>query len=224
MKITTAKEKFDYAIWYILDRLERKKLPYPNKKVVDYMMNINIKYQASFLFGLERDVIQFLKDKKVIKQIGEPDIYESGKSGTPKYKAYETYHFKILNKFNDYYKKYTGLLKGKTNTNNLLIFSQNGEIAFTDGQGKSFNGKLGRNTNPYRTLSLLINNPDNKFFTFDEIVKTLKEPRLGGEDSTNERRARDTINSIKKALKYNGKNLFVSDNGFKLKRDIQIIR
>jgi len=161
MKITTAKEKFDYAIWHVLDRLERERLPYPNKKVVDYMMNINIEYQAHFLFGLERDVIKFLKDKKVIKQVGEPDIYESD-PGFSKYEVYEIYHFEILNKFNDYYRKYTNLLRGGLDITQLFGFrNKTFWLKLIDGSEVTINfnpkGNRKHPAQPYYLLRAFVN-------------------------------------------------------------------
>lgn len=111
MEMATAKERFTYAVWHVLNEIEKEKLPYPNKKVYDYMVNINVKHQARFLFGLERDVIQFLENEKIIKEVGEPDIVEFGEEGTREYQVYEKHHLKPLNEFDEFYRQQTDLLR-----------------------------------------------------------------------------------------------------------------
>lgn len=111
MEMATAKERFIYAVWHVLNEIEKKRLPNQNKKVFDYMVNIDVRHQARFLFGMERDAIQFLKNKKIIKEIGEPVLVEFGEQGTHNYQVYESYHFKPLNEFDEFYKKQTNLLR-----------------------------------------------------------------------------------------------------------------
>ena len=67
MKIVTAKEKFDLAVWNVLDGIERDRLPSPNKKIIDYMVDINI---ISLNKSQFYEVKHFLEKNLVLKETG----------------------------------------------------------------------------------------------------------------------------------------------------------
>jgi len=121
MKINyiTAKEKFDFAVWNILDGIERDRLPYPNKEIIDCMVSIDIRSLSKSQFY---EVRHFLKANKVLKEVGEPVIYESGVVGTPEYQVFNIFHFKILQPFDEYYRKYTNLVNGGIDASELFGF------------------------------------------------------------------------------------------------------
>lgn len=231
MKITPVKEYFDLAVFYILNELERMRLVNPDLKVVDYTRDVNIKHMANFLFGMELDAIMFLKKERVIEAVGEPDIIENDKKGTPDYQIEEVLHFKILKNFGKFYEEYKKRVKQFDDTgegNNTLFFNINdGKITYTTPSGETFEGKLKIGTNSYKLLYFLVNQA-NKRFEFTELVQKLNAPRAQSY-STDERRVRDTVDSIKKALKngrkrYYGDDLFNSDSGFGIKCKVHIVK
>ena len=230
MKIVPVKEHFDLAVFYILNELERERLPYPDQKIVDYTRDINIKHMASFLFGMELDVINFLKKAGVIEEVGEPDIIENDKKGTPDYQVEEVLHLKILKNFGKFYEEYRKKVKqyeAVGGENNILFFNINGKIIYTTPTGEAFEGKLKIGKNSYNLLYFLANQA-NKRFEFTELAKTLNAPRAQS-DPVDERRVRDTVESIKKTLKngrkrYYGDDLFMSDNGFGIKCKVHIVK
>jgi len=67
MKIVTAKQKFDLAVWKVLDDIERNRLPYPNKKIIDHMVDINI---VSLNKSQFYEVKHFLEKNLVLKETG----------------------------------------------------------------------------------------------------------------------------------------------------------
>lgn len=119
MKMITAKDQFDYAVWKILDGIEMQRLLHHDKKVIDYSIDIDKRNLAQSHF---HDVIRFLKKSKAIKVIGKPDEIEIGKRGTTEHKVHETYHFKLLSKFNDFYRKYSNLVNGEIDSSKLFGF------------------------------------------------------------------------------------------------------
>lgn len=230
MKITPVKEQFDLAVFYILNELERKRLPYPDQKIVDYTRDVNIRHMANFLFGMELDVIKFLKEERVIEEIGEPDIVENAKKGTPDYQVEEVLHLKILKNFSKFYEEYKKRARQYNATggeNNILFFNINGKITYTTPTGETFEGKLKTGKNSYNLLYFLANQA-NKRFEFTELAQKLNVPRAQS-DPIDERRVRDTVESIKKNLKcgrkrYYGDDLFISDNGFGIKCRVHIVK
>jgi hypothetical protein len=231
MKITPVKENFDFAVFYILNELERKRLPYPDQKIVDYTRDINIRHMANFLFGMELDAIKFLKKERVIEEIGEPDIIENNKKGTPDYQVEEVLHFKILKNFSKFYEEYKKRVKqheGAGGEDNTLFFNINGEISYITPTGETFEGKLKMGKISYNLLYFLANQA-NKKFEFTELAQKLINKPRAQSDPTDERRVRDTVGSIKKALKSSGKryygdDLFISDKGFGIKCRVHIVK
>lgn len=111
--------------------------------------------------------------------------------------------------------------KAPSNPNGLLVFQENGEITYISPTKEIYNTKLRKKTNSYNLLKFLVVNP-HKVFGFNKLEMYLEKVGHNVGYSTNERRVRDTIQSIKKKLKYQGQDLFESNKGFGLKCDVQI--
>lgn len=145
MDILTADGQFDYAVWYVLNHIQKQKLPYPNKGVYYYIINIDIRNRANFLYGIEYDAIQFLMAEKVIKEIGEPDDIRGGVEGTPSFQCEEGHHFKALARFDEFYKLYTNKIgklvkrgEWEENNNDFCRFENNTLfVTLSDGSEKS---------------------------------------------------------------------------------------
>lgn len=108
MKINISPDKkYANAVVYVLNRIKDKLLfDSENKQIVDYALNLNIKWRAGPSLMEERAILQKLKNDGIISDIGEEDIVEMGEEGTPQYEVYEVYHFKVSEDFNDYYDRY----------------------------------------------------------------------------------------------------------------------
>lgn len=107
MKINTlADDKYTTAVFHILNKIKDKLLLNLEKKqIIDYMFDLNIKrVEPSFIE--EKAILQKLKNDGIISEIEEINIMTIGKKKTPQYKAYEIYHFKVSENFNDYYNHY----------------------------------------------------------------------------------------------------------------------
>lgn len=102
-----ANGKYNNAIFYVLDKIKKDLLFDPKKKrIVDYDLDINVKRQTSLRLTDERAILQKLRNDDIIRDIGEVDIIEGGKKGTAQYQVSELYHFKVSDRFDDYYDSY----------------------------------------------------------------------------------------------------------------------
>lgn len=119
-----ADKKYIMAVFCILDRIKDKlRFDPEHKRIVDYMLDLNIKWRAGTLKLMEeRDILQTLRNDEVISDLGEPDIAEHGEKGTPQYQVYEIYRFKVSDKFEGYYDNYQ---KRQIIINNYCWFDNN---------------------------------------------------------------------------------------------------
>lgn len=219
MRIITAEDEFKYAVWHILNKIKKKVLPYPNKKVINYMMDIDVKHQAKFLFGLERDAIQFLKNERVIKEANEADVVEIGKRGTSEYKVYELYHFKILNKFDEFYKRYKekyqqimSKLKGEDISSYFGFDRMTFKLKRVDNTYAviNFYPQEGEGSSPFYLFSAFVKILKNKggrngswleaIITKKEITETLKELNCPNIDDVNENWLKNTKGNLIKKI------------------------
>lgn len=124
MKINIpADKKHINAVFFVLNRIKYELLFDSEKKqIIDYMFDLNIKRQAELSLMEERAILQELKNDCIIAEVGEADIVEIGEKGTPKYKVYEVYHFKVSEDFNDHYDRYQ---KIQNVTQNYYWFDNN---------------------------------------------------------------------------------------------------
>ena len=137
MKMVTAKDEFDYAVWKILDEIQMQRLLNQNALVIDYYLGIDAKNLALTRF---HKVVSFLKNNIILEEVDEPDLCEIGVEGTPEYKVSETYHFKILDSFEDFYRKYTSIVNGEVDLQDLFGFDdQTFWIKLVDGSNGTIN-------------------------------------------------------------------------------------
>jgi len=104
--MSTEKEYINELI-LILNKIKKRLLiNTANTGIIDYLFNINVKWRADHGLLNERALLQKLINEGLVSEVGEVDIFEKGEPGTMKYEAYEVLHFKVSNKFDDYYDKY----------------------------------------------------------------------------------------------------------------------
>jgi hypothetical protein len=103
-----ADKKYTRAIFVVLNKIKIKlRFDLEQKNIVDYYFDLNIRRQAGNIgFTEERAIIQKLRNEGIIVDLTEADVCATGVPGTPVYKAYELYHFKVSGGFDDYYDKY----------------------------------------------------------------------------------------------------------------------
>ena len=119
----SAGKKYTNAVFYVLNIIKDKLLFDPEQKqVVDYELDCNIKSQTVPGFMDERNILQKLKNEKIIIEIGEKIIIESGEKGTTGYGVSELHHFRVSKTFQDYYDRY---LKIQNITKNYCWFDNN---------------------------------------------------------------------------------------------------
>lgn len=101
-----------------------------------------------------------------------------------------------------------------------LTFYPGGRIDFTSSSGKVYSYKFSTSSNAYKLLLTLAASPKKKF-TFSEAVKHFKAQKSNA-NSSDERRARDTVSHIRKMLVIQkGYNFLKADYGFCLNCDIE---
>ena len=105
MEIKTADDRFNFTVWWVLNKI--RGLMLPDKKVISYHFNLDITRKNPISFGEEERVIKFLISNKVIKEVKKPDLFELGEKETKHYKVSKIYHYEIKRKFYDLYDKYT---------------------------------------------------------------------------------------------------------------------
>lgn len=103
-----ADKKYVRSVYVVLNKIKDGLLFDPeHKRTVDYMFNGNAQRQAGEIGqSEERDILQQLRNEEVISDTDEADICTIGEQGTKDYQAFEKFHFKISNSFEDYYEKY----------------------------------------------------------------------------------------------------------------------
>ena len=177
MKInTSADNKYTEAIIYVLNRIREKLLFDPeNIQMVDYMFDLNIKRREGPGLMEERAILQKLRNDGIISDVGEVDIVEIGKKGTFQYKVYDLYHFKVSDKFNDYYNHYQ---KIQNVTQNYCWFDNNSFfLVLQDGSVKTISFDTERGSRQVLALFQTIiehwKKDGNESITGDEIIKTM---------------------------------------------------
>lgn len=119
----SADKRYTNAVVYVLNKIKDKLLFDPEyKQIVTYNLNLNIKWREGPGLMEERAILQKLRNEGIISDMGEADIVETGEKGTPEYGAYEYYHFKVSEDFNDYYDHYQ---KIQNVTQNYCWFDNN---------------------------------------------------------------------------------------------------
>lgn len=103
----SADKKYNRATFYVLNKIKNDLLFDPEQKwIVDYYLDLNIKWRTGLGLMDERAILQKLRNDGIISDIGEADIVETGEKGTPHYEVSELYHFKVSDKFDNYYDDY----------------------------------------------------------------------------------------------------------------------
>ncbi len=105
----------------------------------------------------------------------------------------------------------------------LVFYIRTGKTLYFDKKGQEHKAEFRPKTNPYLLLKFLSKSPVETF-TSEEIAKELRNPRRGGEDSTPDRRVRDTMEAVRKGLKLTEEDdFFIVDKGsFGLKCDVEL--
>jgi hypothetical protein len=173
---TSADNKYTEAMLYVLNKIKEKLLFDPeNKQIVDYSLNLNIKQREGPGFIEERNVLQILKKDGIVSDIGEVDTFENDKKGTPLYEVYEIYHFRVSDKFNEYYDHYQ---KIQIVTQRYCWFDNNTFfLVLRDGSVKAISFDTERGNRQVLSLFQAIiehwKNKGNDTITGDEIVKAM---------------------------------------------------
>lgn len=121
-----------------------------------------------------------------------------------------------LDKFISFVNDYTKLEKNEENVGKVT-FSSGGKVIYVSSTDKQYQAEFPPTTNDYRLLQFMLQNPSTTHRT-SVLVKQINEPKIGGEDSTSDRRIRDTIQHIRTKLNLTGKNK--SDDFFDLKQGL----
>lgn len=103
----SADKKYIRAVFYVLNRIKSKLMFDPERKsIADYMLDLNIERASTLGLMEERAILQTLRNDGIISDLDETDLVEVGENMTPQYQVYELYHFKVSDKFDDYYDSY----------------------------------------------------------------------------------------------------------------------
>src|SRR3989344_6951633 len=103
----SAESKYNFAVWYVLNRIKKEMLFNSNKqRVADYRLDVNVKRDAPVGLVEEQNVIQALLKEGVISMVDEPWETGTGEPQTPDYHPFLLHHFIVNNSFEDYYEKY----------------------------------------------------------------------------------------------------------------------
>lgn len=128
------------------------------------------------------------------------------------------------NKIEDYpNKEYLNKVENELKSNNIQVsdnkgsltfYINSGRIVFISPSGNTYEAKLRKGSNGYLLLQYLI--PSSRVIPYLELSKHLNTKNMNI-DSDDERRVRDAIQSVRKALKLKkGDDLFVTEYGFGL--------
>lgn len=210
MKISIAKNQFNYAVWYVLNQIDKKRQSNPQEKVFDYMVNIDVKHASTFLYGLEADAINFLIREGVIGEVGEADIVEFGNAGTAGYKVFKVHHFKLSGKFGKFCERYTkkveslvtkGEWRGEKRKARLIFSNGDGTVTYTLPDGKETKAEFRKDTSEYRILIHLARNKGVPQSTSELIeANLLKEARKNVDYDDQKQRVIDKIKPIREKL------------------------
>lgn len=225
----TSEEKFSLAVWYILEKIKKEILQQTDE-------NNSITYTV-FVYPTTKDpttphpteeqiLLRKLEKKGLFKEIREKSGFQYGKDdvGNPESAGIQFYlkvNKVVFNKYHSKYQKKIKTLKATSQNKNTLIFYKDGNVTYISPVGKIYKTEFGTKTNSYKLLLFLTQNP-RRHFGFYELAKQLKTPKITANSPSDERRVRDTIQSIKEKLQYKGKDLFKTDCGFTLITNAQI--
>lgn len=216
----TLEEKLNNDILFVLERIKKELLlENTSGNFIEYNLTVYPSRPNAPSTTDEQQIIELLKKKKIVTQtkkghdfsIVDPD------SDNPKLAGLTLYLSIKEDVFNDYYEKIKKAVYG--NTQNKLSISTDGNISYSSSEGTVYSGTLGTKTNAYNVLLALASKP-HKILSFGELAKHLKD---NDDSSDNERRVRDSIQTIKNAINYSGKDLFKVDYGFGLNCGAEII-
>lgn len=183
----TAEKRYINAVFYVLNIIKDQLLfDAEHKRVIDYYLDTNIKSQVGPGFIEERNIIQKLKNEKIIIEVGEEIIIESGEKGTPSYGVTELHHSKVLDKFQDYYDRY---LRIQNVTQNYCWFDNNSFfLTLRDGSLKAISFDTERGNRQVLALFQTIiehwKKNGDKSISGSEIVKVMK--KYGSEVETDQ--------------------------------------
>ncbi|MCX6704984.1 MAG: hypothetical protein NT162_01445 [Candidatus Woesebacteria bacterium] len=103
---TSADKDYGSVMFYVLNKIRDSLIFNPGgEKVADYYFDLSVG-RATVGSGKEKSLLQKLRNDGVISDMAETDVAEIGKRGTLGYKAYDIYHLRISEKFDDYYDQY----------------------------------------------------------------------------------------------------------------------
>lgn len=155
-----------------------------------------------------------------------PDKLNYKESDTQKYRDHlQAFHFSFVELVKEVNKRIRSQTivntSDYTSTIGKIIFYQNGNVIYISPKGHEYKGILTRDTNAYKLLKYLVQNP-HQSFDADKLVEQINNPRQGS-DSTPDRRIRDTIQEIREKLGIPGnEDIFHLGKGFELNCDSEL--
>ena len=97
----TAIDQFNSSVWLVLNKT--KDYTISEGKLISYYFDLDITRRKPMTYRDEERALQYLQKNKVIKEIVKVDTAEIGLPAEENHKIYSIYHFKINNKFSEYY-------------------------------------------------------------------------------------------------------------------------
>lgn len=221
MKGLSSEEKVTYYYWFVLDKIKKElELRGKDDTPIVYTVYAYPTVSDSQIPNqlTEKRIIEKLTESNVIEEIIEETDFQVGGDDYSNPDSAGTQYFLRMNqkKFNEIYEKYkelTSLYEVAEEKGNTLTFNVDGEVSYISPDGKKYEAKLSTYTNPYKLLRYLVEQQTKEIYKFPVLAKVLREEKIDS-SSGDERRVRDTVSSIKKALGYHGDDLIISDKGF----------
>jgi hypothetical protein len=153
---------------------------------------------------------------KIIEETKLITVWES--EGNWEFGTYPIWDILIpeTEKFITFVNDYIKLEKNEKNIGKIT-FSLDGKVVYISQSGKQYQAEFSPTTNDYKLLQFMLEN-SLTLHRASVLVQKIKEPKIGGEDSTSDRRVRDTIQHIRTKLNLIEKNK--SDDFFDLKQGL----
>jgi hypothetical protein len=217
----TLEEKLNKDTLFVLERIKKELLlGNTTGNFIEYNLTVYPSRPNAPSIVDEQQIIELLKKRKIVTEIkkGHDFSIVDPDSNNPKLAGITLYLSIKEDVFNDYYEQIKKAVYGTTQ--NKLSISTDGNISYSSTEGTIYTGTLGTKTNGYNVLLALASKP-HKILSFGELAKHLKD--TNDDSSDNERRVRDSIQTIKNAINYSGKDLFKVDYGFGLNCSAEII-
>jgi len=147
MEMKAAIDRFNYSVWIVLDIIKNEMIS--RGRTITYYFNADITRTKPLTYPDEARAIEYLIKNKVIKETETPDSVGTGLPGEYGSTAGLVYHFKVGNKFREYYD--TFLLKVSANiqskdTNDTGRLAKKQVLEFIE------NNKLGKKQRKLLTL------------------------------------------------------------------------